>query len=63
MQKPIYNVFTKRGKLVAIVSEVSTAGNISYSYIGKFAGCHKTLEAVKDSFARMGQYSFVSIEG
>jgi hypothetical protein len=64
MQKPIYNVYSKRNKLVAVISECTNSRNaeVSYNYVGKFAGCAKTLEQVFKSFKDMGEYRFEVIE-
>lgn len=64
MQKPIYNVYSKRNKLVAVISECTNSRNseVSYSYIGKFAGCCKTLEQAFKSFTSMDEYRFEAIE-
>ncbi|MNQ55259.1 hypothetical protein D3C85_693460 [compost metagenome] len=63
MQKPIYNVYSKRNKLVAVINECTNSRNdaVSYNYIGKFAGCRSTLEECFDSFNQMGSYRFEEI--
>ena len=62
MQKPVFNVYNKRQKLVAVIYEVtSSKGSVSYKYDGRFAGCGKDLEEVKRRFTAMDYFTFESI--